>query len=263
MSRSPLAYPLARSIEGDSGGAADLQTDIMRFMAILSLCLVAIFALVQSIPLAAEPPQVLEPVPSVAAVSEPVAIEAQPAAIDEPVRTIEKKTRPVPSAPVDDEPVVLARPKWVSTFEPRKSQALPMMPAPESAPAEALPASAATKKVTPPSQASPQPRPSQEIQGFTLRFESDLALTRLVAAGQVGFYAIDSGRAQRMSVSNSRISFWNASTPNSFHEMEAGTVTLRRYCVKDQIQLSLEELSARMERLRKERIMDNFADLEV
>ena len=56
MTRSPLAYPLNRSADMDVGGAADLQTDIMRFMAILSLCLVAIFALVQSIPLTpAEP----------------------------------------------------------------------------------------------------------------------------------------------------------------------------------------------------------------
>ena len=45
MSRSPLAYPLIRGVDGDWGGAADLQTDVMRFMAILSLCLVAIFAL--------------------------------------------------------------------------------------------------------------------------------------------------------------------------------------------------------------------------
>ncbi|MCH7898310.1 MAG: hypothetical protein IIC62_03070, partial [Proteobacteria bacterium] len=50
MNHSPLAYPLTRGINGDSGGAADLQTDIMRFMAILGLCLVAIFSLVQSLP---------------------------------------------------------------------------------------------------------------------------------------------------------------------------------------------------------------------
>ena len=56
MSRSPLAYPLNRGVDGDAGGAADLQTDIMRFMAILALCLVAIFALVQSIPLVPEAP---------------------------------------------------------------------------------------------------------------------------------------------------------------------------------------------------------------
>jgi len=52
MTRSPLAYPLNRGADMDVGGAADLQTDVMRFMAILSLCLVAIFALVQSMPVA-------------------------------------------------------------------------------------------------------------------------------------------------------------------------------------------------------------------
>lgn len=40
----------------------------------------------------------------------------------------------------------------------------------------------------------------------------------------MGFYAIESGRARRMSVSDSRISFWDASTPGAFHEMEASTV---------------------------------------
>jgi len=74
MTRSPLFYPLNRGMDADAGGVADLQTDVMRFMAILSLCLVAIFALVQSIPLAptnettppveqvADPPQAALPV---------------------------------------------------------------------------------------------------------------------------------------------------------------------------------------------------------
>jgi len=51
MSRSPLFYPLNRGMDAEAGGVADLQTDVMRFIAILALCLVAIFALVQSIPL--------------------------------------------------------------------------------------------------------------------------------------------------------------------------------------------------------------------
>ena len=49
---------------------------------------------------------------------------------------------------------------------------------------------------------------------------------RAVAAQHVGLYAIDQGRARRMTVSDSRISFWDASTPSAFHEMEAGTVPL-------------------------------------
>jgi hypothetical protein len=57
-----------------------------------------------------------------------------------------------------------------------------------------------------------------------LRFESDAALLRLVATGQIGLYAIAARRAQRMTVRNSRISFWDASTPKALHEMEATTV---------------------------------------
>ena len=202
MSRSPLAYPLTRGVDGDAGGAADLQTDIMRFMAILALCLVAIFALVQSIPLA---PPVTKPEP-VAATNAP---PEQPA--------ITEVVRPEPAAapdPVIDEPVVLTRPAWqprsiperevVALPEPRKRAPVA---APEPAPESAPPAMPTTAKV-----------------GFTLRFESDLALTRLVASNQVGFHAIASGRSLRMAVSDSRISFWDASTPNAFHEMEATTV---------------------------------------
>ncbi len=47
---------------------------------------------------------------------------------------------------------------------------------------------------------------------------------RAVAAHRVGVYAIESNRARRMAVSESRISFWDASMPNSYHEMESGTV---------------------------------------
>ena len=97
MTRSPLAYPLNRSADMDVGGAADLQTDIMRFMAILSLCLVAIFALVQSIPLTPAEPTPLEPIPS----PQPVAREpAQPKPVPAPVPVATPKPEPVPVEPV-------------------------------------------------------------------------------------------------------------------------------------------------------------------
>ncbi len=173
MSRSPLFYPMHRG-DTDAGGAADLQTDIMRFMAILALCLVAIFALVQSIPLVPEaPPQ--SPAP---AAPPPMA----------------KAVEPVPEMP----PQVQAS-----------------VPEPAAEPVQAAP-----------DKAVPLARPPKTppVEGFTLRFESDLALTRLVAAGKVGLYAITDGRARRMTVRDSRISFWDASAPNRYHEMEAGTV---------------------------------------
>jgi hypothetical protein len=196
MTRSLLAYPLNRGADADIGGAADLQTDVMRFMAILSLCLVAIFALVQSMPMA--PPA--KPVPPLVpdAVSEPAIEKAQIAA-----------PAPIPESPPEPkveviseksaEAVVLTRPKWK----------------PEPA-----------TKATPIAAAEPIATPVREPEGFILRFESDAALMRLVAASQVGVYAIGDERAQRMKVSESRISFWDASIPNSFHEMEVSTVPL-------------------------------------
>jgi hypothetical protein len=176
MTRSPIAYPLNRGADAEVGGAADLQTDVMRFMAILSLCLVAIFALVQSMPMAPSvdpvPPEVPDPV------SEPVIEEAQ-------------NTAPV---------------------------AKPELPAQTTQAPEATPVTEAF--------AEPIATPIEEPEGFILRFESDAALMRLVAANQVGVYAIEDERARRMTVSESRISFWDASTPNSFHEMEVSTVPL-------------------------------------
>ncbi len=223
MSRSPLAYPLVRSADTDVGGAADLQTDIMRFMAILSLCLVAIFALVQSIPLtpvepvqqqpvAAEP----EPEPSVTTMPEP----APPvAALPEPLPVAElPRAVTAPTPPVTEQQVTLTRPEWVPRFPPQSQVELTDSVAAESAPAEPVP------EPTPVAEPVPVPLTVAESQGFTLRFESDAALTRAVAASHVGLYAIANSEAQRMTVSESRISFWAASTPNTFHEMEATTV---------------------------------------
>ena len=219
MTRSPLAYPLNRAADTDVGGAADLQTDIMRFMAILSLCLVAIFALVQSIPLAPVEPAP-EPVPESAGggltASEPAPepVESRvPAAEPDSVADGLTTTKP-------ETPVVLTRPKW----QPKYPRATDTSVASTLAPT--TPEPVASK----PSPAIPEPVASEvapvepEQAGFTLRFASNPALTRAVAAHHVGLYAITAGAAKRMTVSDSRISFWDASTPNAFHEMESSTV---------------------------------------
>jgi hypothetical protein len=182
VSRSMLSYPMHRG-DTDAGGAADLQTDIMRFMAILALCLVAIFALVQSIPLVPEAPS------------------QSPAAAAPPPVARAVATPPVPQPKAEPQPVP----------EPQIEK--------PAAPARAAPTPAAVA-----GQAAAAPVEVARDEGFTLRFESDLALTRLVAAGKVGLYAISDGRARRMTVRDSRISFWDASAPNQYHEMEAGTV---------------------------------------
>lgn len=210
--RSPLAYPLNRGADMDVGGAADLQTDVMRFMAILSLCLVAIFALVQSMPMAPVP----APVEPVAVPADTPAVEVVPPAPEVITETVLARPEPATPKPVQTEHVALTRPRWTPQI-PVAAETSNV----DVAIAEVAPEIPTTEEASPPM--SPPP-PVEEPEGFTLRFESDIALTRLVATNQVGLYAIEGARARRMTISDSRISFWDASTPGSFHEMERSTV---------------------------------------
>ena len=111
MSRAPIAYALGRPLDSDAGGAADLQTDIMRFMAILALCLMAIFALVQSLPnTQAEAPPAAAETASTAAAPEPV---------PEPPETLPMPALTRPQQPEQDRqtetpaPLVVERPDVV------------------------------------------------------------------------------------------------------------------------------------------------------
>ena len=190
------SYPFARAIDADGGGAADLQTDVMRFMAILSLCLVAIFALVQSIPahVPAMTPKTVS-APPVAA-PQPKSPEAVPAPKPEPVPVAE----PMPAPPVPRTPPI------TEVAEP----APPVQPV----------------NRPPPPEEPAAPTESEPRKGFTLRFASDQALTALVARDDIGFYAISDTSASRMQYDRGRVEFWQASVPKQYHEMHASTVQL-------------------------------------
>jgi len=193
MNRSPLPYPMHR--DADAGGAADLQTDIMRFMAILSLCLVAVFALVQSIPLAP--------------VTNERAIPAAPAA---------SASKASPETVAPDHGATKTPPERLP--EPAPTEAMTV-----SSPTEIQAPIAAPESPVDPEPVDPEPvdtPPAEE--GFTLRFASDLALTRLVARNEIGLYAVGQDKSLRMSVSRGQFSFWPASVPNQFHEMDPRTV---------------------------------------
>ena len=188
MTRSPLFYPLNRGMDAEGGGVAELQTDVMRFMAILSLCLVAIFALVQSIPLAPS----AEERSAIRQASESEIVETP---VEQP---------PSPKPVVTPEPIIkLTRPQ-PQQLPPREVPPALQRPVAQAAPVE------------------PKPEPQQE--GFTLRFEDDIALTRLVARNEVGLYAIFPQKSLRMNINRGEMSFWPASVPNEFHEMETSTV---------------------------------------
>jgi len=224
MTRSPLFYPLNRGMDAEAGGIADLQTDVMRFIAILALCLVAIFALVQSIPLMptyieSAPLQILPPEKTEAIEAEPTA----PTSIPEP-GVIDPA--PTPHV-VEEEPLVITRPA-PKRIEKRQAPpviieqitvAEPTVPTEASKPAEVSAVQEPVLEPTPPAPSSPS-----HSQGFTLRFETDLALTRLVARNEVGLYAITPDKSVRMNVNRGALSFWPASVPNQFHEMDETTV---------------------------------------
>ena len=181
--RLPYGHALGRSHETEAGGVADLQTDVMRFMAILAICLVVIFALVQSIPLAPVETRIAETPPDAATAPKPVA---------------RQRPEPVPVREPDPEPAALA----LARPEPPRP-----MPRTVPEPAIAMPIAEAADR-----------------EGFTLQFESDLALTRLVERNVVGLYALHENDSLRLGYDGTRMSFWAASTPNQFHEMDRSTV---------------------------------------
>lgn len=173
-------------METDCGGAAELQTDVMRFMAILALCLVAIFALVQAIP---------QTVPQTITLETPAEPEAPAVAMSEPTNI---------SGPENSPANIRAT-----------TRATP----------PAAPAEVRTPVPSPPpvALAAGEPLPAADA-GFVLRFESDNALKALVARSDVGLYAMHGERAKRLHVVRGRLEFWQASMPSAFHEMDASTV---------------------------------------
>lgn len=211
MNRSPLFYPLNRGMDADAGGAADLQTDVMRFMAIISMCLVAIFALVQSIPLAPSPPR---PESAPVAAPEPE-IKVPVETPEKPITLVRPELQRLPPAP---EPVRLDRPVPKRAERPvQEPQTRPTTTAIDIEPASKP---AATALSTPDVISATSKAPK----GFTLRFESDAALTRLVERDVVGLYAISESSIHRMSIESGAMSFWPASAPQRFHEMDVATV---------------------------------------
>ncbi len=154
-SQAYLGAPAA----SEGGGVEDLQTDVMRFMAMLGLCLVAIFALVQSLPMA---PATSEAIASVApATPSPVAV---PAPAPAPVATVPIQepppppTEPVQPAPAPlvapaEEPVV--RPEVPAPMPPRRS---PSPPVPTQVPARtplSPPVEIPTRPAPPPVEVDP------------------------------------------------------------------------------------------------------------
>lgn len=182
--------------------SAELQTDVMRFMAILAFCLVAIFAIVQSLPAPPAPPQ-----------DSDTPIEA-PATIPTETRTT-MSTGP--------QPVELLRATAVPPPAPPTPRLQRAAPAPQKPPtpvrAEIVPAVPVDAVPAAPARAISVAEP-----GLSLRFESDAVLRQLVQRGLVSLFAIDGNQFYALKVTGGAMDFRPQRAPSNYHEMFAETV---------------------------------------
>jgi hypothetical protein len=190
-----------RRTESDAGES--LQTDVMRFFAILALCLVAIFALVQRLP--------------------PPAVPAGDQAADaRPIDPPPSGRPPSPSAAAR----VAAHPARATAPATRPGQQAPAPP-PQIAPVSKVPAvgqpESPAVETTGPPRADSVP-PAHAPDRLVLRFASDDALLALVAQGRVGVFAVRDGEAWQLEIARGRLRFEPATAPRRYHGMRAATV---------------------------------------
>jgi len=176
-----------------------LQADVMRFMAIIAFCLIAILALVkhaepvettseveppQQAPAPSEQPQpeevqLVASAPTPQAQPEPVNTQALP----EPDPAPEEAAEPEPVPPVTVERTQPSPPPEVpALIAAEPAPELPIAPEFEPAPVEAAAPAPAAEPVAP---APAEP----EEEGLILRFASDGDFLRLIARGDIQVYA--------------------------------------------------------------------------
>ncbi len=168
---------------------AELQADVMRFVAILALCLVAVSSLVDGYRVSAPP------VEDSVATPLPVSAESEPMPVSVP-------SDPSPAGPAprqEPDPAPIRKTVGIS-----RPAAEPDAPVPEA-----------------------DPRTDQagdaEAPGLTLRFLTDAALLRLVARGDAGVYVQTGSRTLALDLSDG-IAFRESPPPARFYAMAAETV---------------------------------------
>jgi hypothetical protein len=226
--RRHARFPAAAGAAGSDIDA--LQTDVMRFMAIIGLCLMAVFALVQSIP----EREAVKPVqPSRVAVVRPALQQENLQQIRQ--RILQKKRAQQLQAELDalksekdqtqqilavaqqrDEEVTGQIQQAREARERRENEVIRRSPQQADKPA--------SEKPPPVPEASPAAKPVPDKQGFTLRFASAAALDQLITSGSVSLYGMDGRQAWRLSMEAGRPTVARASLPGWFHEMSAATV---------------------------------------
>ena len=195
------------SIDGEG-----LQADVMRFMAIIAFCLVAIMALVRDVsPPTVETTSVPETVPAPEVIPAPEAIPV-PEVIPVP------KAVPIPEVTLVPEPA----PEPTPEPTPEPEQIVQVTPEPEPAVVEPVLLPVATSKPPPvPEQIEQIERTEQKEEGLSLRFGSDRDFLRLIAKGDVGVYLFDEHDAYRL---GANYRFSQSQAPGELYELMPETI---------------------------------------
>ena len=213
--RRQARFPAASGAAGNDTDA--LQTDVMRFMSIIGLCLMAVFALVQSIP-SQEPvkPVVLDDLQRQLEQGRQALADIEQDSMQKQQNLDELSERlRTTQQQLDDSRKAAAAIKR----EPRQQAAKPVI---VKRPAPAPAAKPMIRK--PPTPPAPVAKPLPARQGFSLRFASAAALDRQVAAGSVSLYGMLNQQAWQLSMVAGTPAVATASFPKQFHEMSAATV---------------------------------------
>ena len=244
---------------GTTGSDTDaLQTDVMRFMSILGLCLMAVFALVQSIPLQEKG----RTRPELEKLHEAIAFQQERARVLQAdlkrltaqMRTAQERSTSAQQALSSAQQqltLVVEQTQQARSDRDRLTAELEVLRrqlAQGRGELAGIQQAARTKthslrelqrqlgaqqkKLDDISQRTsalkrkkqPPPEPGPGKQGFTLRFASAGALHRLVAAGTVSLYGMAGKQAWRLSLSAGSPVFAPDSFPGWFHEMAPSTV---------------------------------------
>ena len=202
-----------------SGGTDELQTDVMRFMAILGFCLMAIFALVQSLPQAAseEPKVVEEKTDNSRLKQEQQTLIASLEQLHADLKQQQQKQRRI----TDEQ-------KALTTQSQQKQQQLSVLNLKIKQRRKDLSSLDQQLKKKPqiitPIRTQETIAAKDEEPGFELRFSSDQALKYLIQNKRIQLYALGSETTWKLTITNGKTVFHVTPSPRRYHEMTPETV---------------------------------------
>lgn len=194
------------AVGADRVADAELQADVMRFVAILALCLVGISTLVER---AGEKPAAQTRAPAPVAVAPDVSEEP----IGPEPRSAGERVASPPPGPGGKESI-----KTGPVSSPHSPIGLPVVG--DAGSVASIAASAAPINEQ---RAHPEKAPDDRRGGLTLRFESDAALLRMVGRGEAGVFVMSGQQVVMLDVGGG-VEFAPAPAPSRMHVITPATV---------------------------------------